>query len=519
MALITVRKDELRRLAPLSPAETEESLTMLGLPVTTRDEELDIEVTPNRPDLLSVEGIARVLNAFANGEAKEYRATKSGWSMSIDPSVKSVRPFVSACIVKNVRVDDELIRSMMQLQEKIHDTFGRKRRKVAIGIHDIDRIEPPLKYAAYEKTEISFLPLDGKSKLSLSGILERHPKGIGYGHLVPGKGVVITEGKGRVISFPPIINAELTRVNEKTRNLLIDVTGTSEHAVDTALNIVATALADRGGELLSMKVGSKETPVLKMKRMALPTKEASKVLGLKLSDKEAAKLLKKMGFFVKGKNVLVPPYRTDIMHAVDLAEDIGIAYDYNKLEPSLPSIGAMGKKLREREEAIHQVMTGMGFSEVVSWSVTSTNLLKNAGIEGPHLQHIENPLTEEFNVVRPAIFPLLLSVFSESKNEKLPQMIYELGAVADPHQKTVLSAAVIHPKASFSEIKSFLSSLLAEMGVEWKLKEKSHPSFIEGRCGTVIAKGKEIGIFGEIHPAVLNNFELEQPVAVFEIEI
>lgn len=519
MALITVRKDELKRLTSLSAKEAEENLTMLGLPVTQREDEFDIEVTPNRPDLLSVEGIARALNAFAKTKVREYRASKSGWEVAVDGSVKNVRPFISACIVKGVRMDDEIIKSMMQLQEKIHDTFGRKRRKVAIGIHDIAGIEPPLRYAAYEKSEISFLPLDGKRKMNLSAILEGHPKGIAYRHLVPGKGAVITDGKGRAISFPPIINAELTRVSEKTRNILIDVTGTSEHAVDAALNIVATALADRGGELLSVKIGKEETPVLKMKRMGIPAKEASLILGVKLSGKEAEKLLRRMGFFVKGKYVFIPPYRTDIMHSIDLIEDMGIAYDYNRLAPSIPSIGAMGKELARKEEATHQIMTGMGFSEVVTWSVTSRNVLKKAGFGENGLLLIENPLTEEFNVVRPAIFPLLLSIFSESKNEKLPQLIYEVGVVADPRPRKVLSAATIHSRASFSEIKSFLSCLLSEMGVRWELKERKHPSFIDGRCGSVVVGKKEIGIFGEISPSVLNNFELEQPVAVFEIEI
>ncbi|MFH1471060.1 MAG: phenylalanine--tRNA ligase subunit beta, partial [Candidatus Micrarchaeota archaeon] len=283
--------------------ELREALDMMGAPVDAINKEtIRCDITPNRIDLLSVEGIARALANYTGAKKPaDYIFKKSGISMKIDPSVKGVRPEAAAAIVRGVAIDDSMIKSLMQVQEKIHGTHGRDRKKVAIGVHNLDPLKPPFTYKAVHPKDVSFVPLDTEESLDLGQILEKHPKGKGYAHLVTEHDLypIIVDANDNVLSFPPIINGELTRVSESTKNIFIDVTGTSFTAVSDALNVLCALFSDRGGELYSVDVGGKELPELSRKSIVVSPEKINSLIGFKLKSEEMVPLLAKMGHFGK----------------------------------------------------------------------------------------------------------------------------------------------------------------------------------------------------------------------------
>jgi phenylalanyl-tRNA synthetase beta chain len=535
LASVYFSKNELEALLgrKIKINELESTLPSMGIPIEHIEGEVfTVDITPNRPDLLSVEGIARAFLIFAGGRAKQYSAKDSGVKLHVEDSVSSVRPFIVGALIKNVKFNEQSIESLMQLQEKIHETYGRKRRKVSIGVHNFDAVQPPFYYKAVEPGSYSFVPLDMKSKLSLSSILERHPKGIEYSSILEGckKYPLLVDSRNEALSFPPIINGELTRVSESTRNIFIDVTGTDENAIMDALKIVALSLADRGGELFTVEVIGKrklKTPDLEEKLVELPVEKINKMLGMDFSESQMLKLLVRMGYATAGRKLKVPCYRVDVMDWVDLAEDVAIAYGYNNFEPTLPNFFSIGREKRSEllEGRVREVMTGLDFLEVVCQNLTNErNCYEKMLIqEKPHVK-IKNPQAEDFTMMRSWLPPSLLKVISESKQAELPIKIFEIGdavLLEGTHAKESrnLVGALYHSKATFSEIKSIVDTLFREMGWEIEMKATEHPSFIKGRAAEIIFRKKRVGVFGEIHPQVLTNFQLEQPVAMLELDL
>lgn len=540
MAIISFTKEELTKFLGRGFSEQElvNNLNMLGLPVEEiRKGEIFVDVTPNRPDLLSVEGIGRALASFMDVKTglRTYDAKFSGVQLFVDESVKKVRPYIAGAIVKNVEINDEFIKSIIQLQEKLHETFGRKRRKLAIGIHNFAVLSPPFYYKAVGPNDIKFIPLDMNEKLTPAEILKKHPKGMEYASILQGaqKYPLILDSKNNVLSMPPIINGELTKISKKTRELFLDLTGTDKYAVMDALRIISTALVDRGGQLLSIKViGDKNfiSPDLNTREMEVDLKEVNKLLGTSLSQKEVKHLLARMGHDVvvnRKLKVITPCYRADIMHWVDIAEDAAIAYDYNKLQPSLPNFFTIGmeKPAEVLCSKIREIMIGLCFEEILVWYLTNekTNFQKMRMLQTPCVK-IKNPLTENFTMMRTWSIPAMLSTLSENKHVKMPIKIFEIGDAAvfeSGKLKEVrkLCCGVQSSQASFSEMRAVVESILFELDWKYETKEFDHPSFIKGRAMEVVMNGKRKGIFGEIHPQVLNNFELEHPVIAFELEL
>ncbi|MFH1402902.1 MAG: phenylalanine--tRNA ligase subunit beta [Candidatus Altiarchaeota archaeon] len=246
-----------------SVQELEGWIPMIGVGLESIDERrIVLEVFPDRPDMLSIEGFARALKGFLGVEKGfvEYRLGDSDVVLYVDKSVKNVRPFCAGAVVRDVVLDDYSVKSLMSIQEKLHLTHGRNRVKVAIGVHDLDRVEPPFTYTAVDPDSVSFVPLDMTEELSLREILLEHPKGRDYAWTLDGasKYPLFVDKKGSVLSFPPIINGELTRLTEGSRNLFLELTGTSQLAVDQALNILLCSILDRGGKAYSIGLVEKK---------------------------------------------------------------------------------------------------------------------------------------------------------------------------------------------------------------------------------------------------------------------
>ena len=509
-----------------------QKIPMIGAEIDkVEGESISVEFFPDRPDLLSVEGLARAMRSFLGIEKgmKKYDVAPPSISLEIDDSVNEVRPFVSAAVVRDVRMSEDFIVSMMELQEKLHFSIGKDRKKMAIGLHNFDAVTPPFTYRAVKPDEISFVPLGETVEMNLDEILQKHDKGIKYAHLVEkfDKYPVIIDSNKHVLSFPPIINGELTAVDLFTENLFVDVTGTDANAVDSALNIIATAIAERGGKLEMVKVIGNEarnTPDLSPSHVKVDLDYASKILGFDIK-KHAADALEKMGFDarVKGKviEVDIPAWRVDILHPIDIVEDMAIGYGYDKISPELPKSMTFGESLSSNK--IHETMIGLGFNEVLTISLSNEEeQFEKMNLKPREVVSIENPISSKHSCIRVSLLPSLMEILSKNRHNELPQMIYEVGEIVEitdgiPLNKTMVSGVKIDAKTGFTECKSIVEALLRNMGIKADIEEKKSGAFIDGRCASLLKDEKPIGYFGEVHPSVISNFELEYPVIAFEI--
>jgi phenylalanyl-tRNA synthetase beta chain len=514
MAVISVDFKKLEKMCGHSEKKIIDCLTNIGMPVEPgEDGGLVVEVTPNRPDLFCIEGISRAVRSYYEGFLPEYGAKKSDYVLSVSPKTAKVRPAICAAVVRGLKLDDELLLDLMQMQEKLHDTVGRKRKKLAVGIHDLDKISGKMEYVV--ASDEKFVPLELTEEMDVWGVLKKHPKGIAFAHLVEKEAVVIRDGEG-IISFPPIINSERTRVTTETKNLLIESTGTSVDGVEKAVNIIATALADRGGEVYVVKVGDRNYPDFSYSMVKINLKEANRVLGLELSEKEAEAALRRMGVGVKNGSALVPPYRADVISFTDILEDIAIGHGYEKLEPTLPMISTVGGG-SEEEEPIHDTLTGMGFMEIKNYILTNMEKLEATG-RGRGALAIKNSASEEFTYLRTSLIPGILGCFSTNKMKGLPQMYYEFGEVYNEREYKSLCFGLMGEGVSITDLQPHLQTLVKELGGELGLKEIEDVCFIKGRCAKILVGGKEIGVIGSVHPEVLQRFGLEHAVVVCEVK-
>ena len=540
----------LGRKLPDDSEKLDEILSFIKGEVKNIDEEeiyIDIKDS-NRADLWGVEGIARALRGILNIERglKRYEvAGKSGVEITVDQRLKNIRPYIACAVVKGVKLSDAAIRHIMRFQDKMDQTYGRGRRRTSIGIYDFDLVSPPLRYTVSKPNEIRFTPLGFSEELTLAEILEKHPKGIEYGHIVKPFDVwpIFIDSKSKVLSFPPIINSnDLGRVTVDTRNVLVEVTGTMYKTVLYTLINVILALADRGGAIYSVDVhypyeglGTIVTPDLKTEKMHLKIEYVRKVMGIPLSLKEIVDLLERARYGVAEATesevvVEIPCYRPDIMHPIDIVEDIAIAYDLNRMQPRWPQISTVGGLLRETQlrDLVRELMVGLGYQEVLTFTLTSPEVLfGRMNIPSGRVVEIANPKVSSMTCLRSWLLPTLMEFLSHNTHVEYPQRIFEVGycVVHDETQMNKsrdiekLACVTIHSNAGFSEAISVLDALFTNLGLEYSLEEENHGSFIEGRVGAIIVKGEKIGLIGEIHPQVLQNWGLENPAAALEINL
>ena len=533
MAIISLSYKYLERLTGTDKDTILKRIPMIGSEVERIEEDhVDVEFFPNRPDLFSVEGAARAMRGFLGIETglPKYSVKPSGVKFTIDPKLANIRPCLGSAIIRNVSFDDESILSVMALQEALHWAVGRGRSKVAIGIHDLDTITPPFHYTASPRDR-RFVPLDFTKELTLDGILAEHPKGKDYAKIVKDFPLfpLITDDEDHVCSFPPIINGERTRVTTRTKNILLDVTGTDQRAVNVAVNIICTAMAEAGATIESVEINGVATPGLAPTERTVSVRECCELVGLELSAPQMAALLEKMRFGAQpvGSDkvrVQVPCFRADIMHDWDLFEDVAIAYGYENFDVQIPPTFSIGKEHGANTVAgqARTILSGLGYLEMMPFTLTNERVLSDylRRPRSPHVLHLMHPISEEYTVVRTDILPLLLEMLQVNRHRELPQRIFATGdVVADLQTSQQLAAAGTHPAADFSEAYAHADAVLRELGVRYTVEESKDDAFIDGRRADIIVKGKKVGVFGEIHPAVLAAFELEHPVAAFELDL
>jgi len=501
----------------------------------------------NRPDIWAVEGIARALRAYLGvGRTREIRvAGRSNLKVVIDKRVKPIRPFISTAIVKGLQPTDEALKSWINLQEKLDQTYGRKRRRASIGFYQADLIQSPLSYTVANPDIITFAPLGSENKQSLRDIVESHPKGSEYGEIISQFETwpILVDGADNVLSLPPVINSnDLGRITTDTKNILVEVTGTNSETVHNTLKIVVSTLTERGGKIYSCleayPYGSPRrvvSPDLRPTRTTLRMSYINTLLGASLTLKEASRFAERAGYGVRratGDNIQleIPGYRTDIMHSVDIIEDIAIAMDINKLKPEWPRIWTVGNLATETDEtqSVGEIMIGLGFQEVLTYALTSPAVVSNNSQSSDGtLVELLNPRMTTHTVLRSWLLPSLLEILSHNTHVDYPQRIFEIGPCIGRGENQIhpiretrkLAAVTIHANAGFTEIRSSFDALAENKGRSFQIRETEHPSFLSGRCGAILSDRTEVGIIGELNPRIIKSWGLNIPAAAFEIEL
>ncbi|MDR2874216.1 MAG: phenylalanine--tRNA ligase subunit beta [Methanobrevibacter sp.] len=544
MPIITFEYDELEKHGiSIEKDRLIDILPMLGSDIEDYDDEtVKVEFFPNRPDQLSLEGLSRSLKGFISQETglPSYSIEESGEEVYIDEKITKIRPFISFAIIKSVDVSGKKLKQIMGFQENLHWVIGRDRKKVAIGIHNLDVIKGPFYYIASEKNENAFIPLEHENKMTPEEILIKHEKGSKYSHLLEKFNMypLILDKNNEVLSMPPIINGELTKLTDNTKNIVIDVTGTDEKAVNQCLNILCSSFAEIGGKIESLKIIYPDktviTPDLKVKEKIVHVATANKLIGIDIDADEIKRLISKarMDAEIIDSNSLkvkIPSYRIDILHEVDLIENIAIQYCINKIKPKMPKIATVANEdpWFKSDNSIREVMIGLGFQEIMSLMLTSEeNHYSKMNQEISEHVEVARPISLERTMIRTNLINGLMEFLEDNKHEDLPQKIFEIGDVLylDDSKETKtntikkLSALICHSTTNFTEIKSTISSVLLNLGYDMQITPSINPSFIKGRVGNIKSKNGEIeGVFGELSPLVIDNFDLKYPVTCFEI--
>jgi len=478
----------------------------------------------NLPYLWSVEGFARLIKGII-GKQKgfpEIRINKGDYDVVVDKSVMKLRPYIACFAAKGRKVDDYLIKQLVQLQEKFCETYGRRRQKVSIGLYSYKRLAFPVHYKEF------------KAKMNLKEMLTEHPKGKEYAWILEGfdKYPLLTDDKNEVMSFVPIINSNFTgKIGIGDEDLFFEATGTDEEAVNLAANIFAYALFDRGFNIYSAEIGYQNkkaiVPNLKNEIVTIKNDQIKQLFGLELKESEVKHLLEKAQYNFSGYKVEVPPYRADILHPFDVIEDIGIMYGYDKIK-ELPlttyTVGSL-LKINEFIDKVREIVVGLGYQEIMSTILTNKDFLyKKMNIKDFGPIEIEDYMSETYSVVRSWILPNLMEVFSKNKHIEFPQKIFEEGLVNIRKSDEIIeynriAIAASHENANYTEVRQVLDYILKCFGLHCDIEEAEHGSFIEGRCARAIVKGKKVAYLGEISPVVLENWGLEMPVAALELNL
>ena len=543
MPTITLNKPVFDKLVgkTLPLDQLKDRISMLGTDLESiENDQINVEIFPNRPDLLSEQGFARAFSSFIGVKTglRNYSAKPSKLKVIIDKSV-TMRPYTACAIVKNLKFDNEKIRELMQIQEKLATTHGRNRKKSAYGIYPLNAINFPIHYTAKDPKTLRFQPLGFTYTISADQVLELHPKGKAYAHITKDwiKYPFFIDAKDNVMCMLPFTNSHTTgKVETSTTEVFIECSGTDLNNVMIALNILTTSLIDMGGQAYSLNIvyptKTITTPNLSPKKMKLDSNYINKLLGTTLEEKQFKHYLERMGYgYQKNKQgitVLIPCYRNDILHQADLAEDIAIAYGYENFPELLPNAATIGQEnhLEQFTTKCREILIGFDCLEIKNYHLSTLEDLNTKMSKTLPLITLKNALGD-YNTLRNSLLPSSLKILTENQHHEYPQKIFEIGRTFTTDKSTDtgiaetehLSLAIAHETADFTEIRQHLDSFLATLNISVQIKETTHPSFIPGRVAEIQLNNHPIGLIGEFHPQVLTNWNLFMPTIAFEIDL
>ncbi len=542
MPTITVSRADLEKLARKKlPDETLKELlekAKAELERASGDEVVVKFNDTNLPYLWSAEGLARHFRGSLGIETGliDLPLGKESYKITVDTGVKPIRPYIASFVAKGPALTDALLVQLIQLQEKLADSFGRRRQKLSIGLYPSARIKFPITYTALPPTA-SFIPLEATKKMSLRAILDDHPKGKMHAWILKEftKYPCLVDADGQILSMAPVINSETCgRLQPGDKEMFFDATGTDERALALACVIVAYALADRGYTIHPVRIayGNKivTTPDATPSGIKLPDNLIAKTLGIELSKSELKRLLEQALFGLKGDTVQIPAFRQDIMHPVDVVEDIAIQHGYDSVagEPLTTLTRGATFPLMDFADQLRTLCAGLGFQEILSPMLTNPDSLY-ARMRLPEKAHadcvkIAEYMSESYSAVRSWLLPTLIEVLSKNQHVDYPQRAFEEGLVSvrvgdrviDERRIALVSA---HSAADFTEGKQALDYLMRALGLGYTLEDTEHRSFVPGRVVKVLVGKTVVGMMGEMHPEVLTNWKIEMPTVALELNV
>ncbi|EMA50005.1 MULTISPECIES: phenylalanine--tRNA ligase subunit beta [Halococcus] len=570
MAVVDVDPDELRRFTghdEKSDEELREDLFELGLEYEGETEEglMQLEFEADRLDRLSVEGIARSLRYQYGDDRGVYvpRTNDADWTIEVDPSTPDERPYVTGAVVRGLDLDQAGLDSLIQLQEKLHATMGRGRAKGAIGIHDLTMLkgqslaegaDNSITYRGIDPEEDSFVPLDSHAELTPADVLTDHPTGETYADLIAEyeRYPAIYDDLG-LFSFPPVINGRRTEVNSESRELFVELTGTDQWTIDRMCAIICYALDARGATVERVNVEypdrTLDRPDFALTEKTVSHERIERSLGLSLDESEVVDLIERSGLDAEASDggdeggegdesrvydVSIPPYRVDVLHPVDVIDDIGRAYGFNNLEPQYPDVSTVGGRHERsrRERAIRDTLVGLGFEDLLDFHLIgeAENFDRMELSPGDDAfgaaepTTIAEPYSQEYGMVRTWTLPSLVMVLENNTHRRYPQDLAEVGLAAhvDSAENTNVAeerhvaGVLARTDASYEDAKGRVNALARAFDAELATPATDHPSFIDGRAASIVLDGEHAGVVGELHPKILVEHGLELPVAAFE---
>ncbi len=544
MPVVKIDKKYLNSLikVKLDDEHLKDQISKLGLEVEELSKDhVDIELSAARPDLLSPVGIARALRYFMHKSSKFHYGLDGKtpeMSISVSESMNKVRPYIAGAVVKGVKLDDVSLAQLMSFSDKFCDTFGRRRKKIAIGIHDLESIRSKeLSYSLSKDRK--FRALNYSKEESFSHLLKTNKKGIDYGESIENglSGYPVLEDSEGVLALIPIINSERTKVTKATKSLFVDVTGNSEYAVEKSMAMLSAMFSDMGAKVYPVasvyKDSKKINPAMESRYISIELDMIYNSLGVRFDYRAAISLANKMGYEAAavGKKIRfsVPEYRIDVINEQDIIEDMAVAYGYDYIQPvGIPNYnpGSL-ESTTTRNRSVEELMAGMGFMQEMNSYLSSEPVnYGNMGIKQPKGEAVtvSNSVNASISMIRTWLLPSLMNNLSKSQHERMPHRLFELdmafrvasGKVSEHYH---LAAVISDPKANLNDIKAVIEELMYANRIKYTVSKSTHGSFIEGRCGEIKVGGKSIGFFGELHPEVLSSFSIDEPVSAFEIDM
>ncbi len=539
MPVIELSYSRLQKLiGKVSKKQISDSLPFLGLDVESENKDLvRIEYSPNRPDYSTDYGVALGLEGLLGiktGSVKLIIKKSKNYSILVQPTVSKIRPFVTGIIAKNGKIDDKTIKQLMTMQEDLHFGIGRKRKKSSIGIHDLDKISFPLLYTTTSKNH-KFVPLNSEKELSISEIITDTQTGKDYGHLLGqfSQIPIIFDVNKKTVSFPPIINAAITAVTTKTKNLFVEVTGINKDDAEDMLSVVATILQSAGFNLENVQISgaNNSSPKLQEKTMTVNPLLINQTLGLNLSTSKIITALKKsrLNAVSKGKNIVctIPAYRFDIFGQMDLVEEVALGYGIQNFDPTISPSQTIGQinPISLQLKSLNQTIIGLGFLEALNSSLSSKRVLYDmTNRDYKKIISVLDSKSQEHTILRDSILPGLIENLSRNIHESYPQKMFETGSIFNLHdsisEKINLAVISAHKDANFTEIKSVLQTILkVGFGIQIQTKTAINSIFKDGHCANIIFNGNIIGIIGKINSSIIDNYKIRVPVVGFEISL
>ncbi|MDA9235847.1 phenylalanine--tRNA ligase subunit beta [bacterium] len=539
MPVIALYYSRLQKLVgKVSKKQISESLPFLGLDVESEDEKtVRVEYSPNRPDYSTDFGIALGLQGLLGiktGTIKLKIKKSNQYKINATPSVSKIRPYVTGIVAKNGKINDDVLEQLIQMQEDLHMGIGRKRKKSSIGIHDLNKISFPLLYTTTSRNH-KFIPLNSEKELLISEIIRDTQTGKDYGDLIGQSNQVpiIVDSNKKTVSFPPIINAAITTVTTKTKNIFVEVTGINKDDAEDMLSVVATILQSAGFMLEHIQIsGAKNSsPKLQEKKMIVNPSLINQTLGLNLNTSKIISSLKKsrLDAVSRGENIVctIPAYRFDIFGPMDLVEEVALGYGIQNFEPTISPSQTIGQSnpVSLQLKSLDQTMIGLGFLEALNSSLSSKRVLYDmTNRDSKKIISVLDSKSQEHTILRDSIFPGLIENLSRNIHESYPQKIFETGSIFNLDnpisEKTNLAVVSAHKDANFTEIKSVLQTALKiGFGIQIETKTAINPSFKNGHCANVVFNKNIIGIIGEIDSKIVDNYKIRVPVVGFEISL